>query len=225
MNYRTFTISIAILFLAGCQKDDSENVNQDSIYSIYELFYNENDDVTKAQATFRFGGPGGTLLDLSEPAFVTFENDELFYRPFSGVHNQEYPGFVETGDFYYQDLDGNGFTNSVPEIVSIGFGDLDTLSMSESYTFEWEGEPIAENELISLTIDGTQQQNFELFTSTGVGSDNMVLSQSRIDNLGLGIATATLVRSHNLGTVDQGTSEGGRRAVWYTVEKIIYIEE
>lgn len=216
-------LGIAVILLVSCAKEESENVKQDSIYAIYELFYNLDTDKTTAQATFRFGGATGTLLDLNAPAISTFNGDELLYNAVSGVHKKEYAGLTKSGTFIYTDLDNNTFTNPTPTMDTISFPSVDTISSGGAFTFQWIGNPIAANETITLTIDGTQQSNFEVFSNFIVGVTELILPANKLQNLGIGNATCTLSRAYNKYSVDQGTSTGGRMAVRYTCSKTIYI--
>ena len=222
--YLLFLISLPVLVIS-CVKEESENVNQDSIYTIYELFYNQNQDKTTAQATFRFGGPGGTLLNLSDPAVSTFNNDELNYNQLLGVHNREYTGLTTSGTFRYTDLDNNQFTNATATIIPIDFPTVDTIDAANAFSFQWSGSAIAAGETVSLTIDGTQQNNFEIFSSSSIGATQLVLPANRLQKLGAGNATCTFIRAHNRADVDEGTSKGGRMAVWYTVTRTIHIRQ
>lgn len=213
------------LIVISCAKDESKNVNQDSIFVIYELFYNDSDDITTARATFRFGGAGGTLLELSDPASVTFQGEELLYNSVTGVHRKEFSGFITTGTFVYTDLDDNVFTNSIPTIYPIHFPDVDTISSVSSFVFEWVGEPVDDDETITLTINGTMQANIESFFTSTEGETQLVLAADKLGNLGVGNASCTLQRLLSDLSVNEGTSEGGRMAVWYTSEDEIYISD
>lgn len=224
MKWPIFLLFACVLVLTSCVKEDSKNVEQDSIYTIYELFYNQNADRTTAQATFRFGGPGGTLLKLSSPAISTFDNDELNYNQVLGFHQREYAGLKNAGTFTYTDLNNDQFTNATATIIPLDFPDVDTIDAGSSFTFIWTGAPIAEGETVSLTMDGTQQNNFEIVASSAIGDPELILPASKLQKLGQGNATCTLIRTHNRATVDEGTSKGGRMAVWYTVTKTIYIK-
>jgi len=222
---RSILYFIGAIFLFGsCAKDNSENVNQDSIYTIYELFYNETSDKTWARATFRFGGPTGTLLDLDDPAVVTFNGDELLYGAVSGMHNKEYAGFTNSGSFSYTDLDNNTYNNTTPTITTVAFPTVDTINSSGAYTFIWTGTPLVTGETMKLTIDGTQQGNWEFFSTSVTGATEIVLSASKLQNLGIGDANCTLQRTYNQATVDEGPTEGGRMALWYETHAVINIQ-
>ncbi len=225
MEKYTFLFACISLLLASCAKEESSNVNQDSVYSIYELFYNQELGKTTARATFRFGGPTGTLLDLSEPAVSIFDGDELLYNALTGVHKKEYSGLTPSGTFTYTDLDGNTFTNTTVEIDSIRFPAIDTINSEAAFTFSWVGNPLAEGETVNLTIDGAQQNNFEIFSTSLEGATELVLPVNKLRRLGIGNANCVLQRIHNRLDVDEGTSTGGRMAVWYTTAtKTILIE-
>jgi len=46
-----------LVVFTACPIEDSSDVNQDKIYTDYEVFYNSNTDKTIVVAKFRFGGP------------------------------------------------------------------------------------------------------------------------------------------------------------------------
>ena len=108
------------IILASCQKEDSSDVNQDKIYCVYELFYNQNSDKTVAIARFRFGTPTGTLLELTDPAGVTFNGDVLPYSVAYSGHAKEYAGQISSGSFVYTNTEGTVFTNSTPTMTTLG---------------------------------------------------------------------------------------------------------
>ena len=145
------------------------------------------------------------------------------YNSLLGVHSKEYAGLKPSGTFTYADLDNHTFVNSTPTIATIDYPVVDTIYTDSAYTFTWTGSPIAANETITLTIDGTQQSNFEVVSSSTEGATELIIPASKLQNLGIGDATFTLQRAHNTFSV-VGTSTGGRMALWYTTQKTIYIE-
>ena len=66
---------ISVGMLVGCGSEDSADVNQNTIYTDYELFYNANDDVTHAITRFRFGGALGTILELTSASGANIIGD------------------------------------------------------------------------------------------------------------------------------------------------------
>lgn len=224
MKHRIGIIALSLSLLVACAKEDSENVNQDSIYSIYELHFNKSQDKTTARATFRFGGPTGTLLDLSDPAKVTFEGDELLHNSTLGFHSKTYAGFKDSGAFQYTDLDNKVFNNSTKKLIPIDFTSVDTIDANAAHTFTWTGVPVQDFETVSVTIDGTMQDNFEIFTTSLTGATQIILSANRLQKLGKGMAKCILKRSYNRLTIAEATSKGGRINTDYEVEKMIYIK-
>ena len=215
----------AAAIVASCAKDNSANVNQDSIYTIYEIMYDENTDVTTMQATFRFGGATGTLLELDAPAGCTFDGTELLWNAVLGTHRADNAGLTASGTFVYTDLDDNVFTNTVGTIDSIGFQPtLDTISMGGAYNFDWTGNAVGENETITVTIDGDSGGNVEIFTTILEGGTDLTLSADKLNNLGVGDATNYLRRGYNVSSVTEGTAEKGRVHVHYDIKKTIYIK-
>ncbi|MBN4072423.1 hypothetical protein JYT74_00145 [Crocinitomix catalasitica] len=215
----------AAAILASCAKDNSANVNQDSIYTIYELFYDADTDKTTARATFKFGGATGTLLELDAPAGATFNGTDLLWNQALGIHRADWVGLTDNGTFVYNDLDDNTFTNAIGTIDPIGFPiTVDTISMSSAFNFVWTGNAVGANETITLTINGQTGGNIEIFTTILEAGTDLTLSMDKLNNLGIGDATCYLKRAYNNSTVAEGTSEGGRVAVWYILSKTIYIK-
>jgi hypothetical protein len=217
-------VCVAAFFFMGCAKEQSENVNQDTIYSIYELQYNKNADKTTARATFRFGGPTGTLLELNSPALSSFNGDALSFNPTFSVHSKQYAGYTDSGVFVYTDLDNNTFTNNTPSIVPIDYTTLDTIDASNVFTFTWSGDPVSIFETVSLTINGTTQANFEIFATSKIGETQIILDANRLQKLGKGNAKCLLKRAYNKLSIEEGTSKGGRMNTFYEVEKDIFIK-
>jgi len=73
---------LVLVIVSSCAKEIASDVNQDTIYTDYEVFYNQNTDKTWVVAKFRFGGPTGTLLELDSTSYVTFNGDTLAYNIF-----------------------------------------------------------------------------------------------------------------------------------------------
>ena len=133
-------VFFAVAFFSSCEVEDSADVNQDKIYTDYELFYNSNTDKTWVVARFRFGGPTGTLLELKDPAAVTFDGELLPFNALFAGHYKEFAGRLTDGTFEYTNTMEETFVNEVPSYETIEFpSDLDTLSKSAAYSLVWDG--------------------------------------------------------------------------------------
>ncbi len=53
----------------------------------------------------------------------------------------------------------------------------------------------------------------------------MILNADKLKRLGEGNAVYTVIRTHNRAVMNQGISEDGQMAVWYTTKKTIYIKQ
>ena len=196
--------------LTSCEVEDSADVNQDKIYQDYELFYNSNTDKTWVVARFRFGGPTGTLLQLNDPANVTFEGEVVPFSAIFGGHQREFAGKIDGGTFVYTNTLGETFTNTVPVYESIQFpASLDTLSKSSAYSLDWEGTALKANQFVGVFVGSWTFGDDALFLQTGEGETNLVMGTDQLDNLPLGPSTLFMDRSTDI-TITEGTSEGGR---------------
>ncbi|MFL0810577.1 MAG: hypothetical protein K6L76_09195 [Agarilytica sp.] len=206
-----YVFSLAAL-LAACGSEDSADVNQDRIHTVYEVFYNQNDDVTHVIARFRFGGPLGTLLRLGTEsgASVSYDGDTLPYSDLWGAHHREYVGDITGGTFIYTNTDGDVFTNLVPSGSSIGFPDaFAELSRSAAFELIWEGTPLAPNDQVGVFVGSWVWGDDALFWEDGDGAASVVMGVNQLSNLPLGTAVVYMDR-WNERNVAQGTSEGGK---------------
>jgi hypothetical protein len=200
------------LTLVACQRDESVNINQDSIWAEYRLVYDASEDKTYARTTFRFGGASGTLLELSDGAEVTFDGDPLSYRAVLAYYQREYAGYVNGGEFSYLDLDDNRFVNPVTTSPAIALpARLDTIPKGSAYTLAWEGDPIAAGESVIVTLNGQIEADAKLFTTEDIGATEIILDQDKLDEVGSGTVRITIER-FKAQLLQEGTSEQG--AVW-----------
>ncbi len=201
-------LSIPVL-MTSCQKEDSSDVNQDKIYTVYELFYNQNSDKTVAIARLRFGTPTGTLLEATSPAEVTFNGDPLPYNVIYSGHAKEYAGKITAGTFAYTNTESTTFTNSVPNMDTIAYeAGFDTIIKSQANTFTWVGNPLATNERANLFLGSWTWGEDASFFAFTPGATNIVMGVNQLSNLALGTSTCYIDRVNEV-AVTEGTSEGG----------------
>lgn len=202
----------AISFLAlttSCEKEDSVDVNQDRIYTAYEVFYNQNTDKTTVIARFKFGGPTGTNLELSDGAYCTFNGDTLYYNNLWFGHMKEYAGNTTSGSFYYQDVNGSAHANSPLQMDTIGHDlTLDTIIKSQANTLTWQGSALAYSEHVNLYIGSWTWGEDALMFQGQQGATNIVIGTNQTSGLALGSASIHLERVRSSNSI-QGTSEGG----------------
>jgi hypothetical protein len=205
-----FLMVAAISFLLlSCDKEDSADVNQDKIYTVFEMFYNENSDKTVAICRLRFGGPTGTLLEATGEANVKFNGDIMPYSALYSGHAKEYAGVITTGTFVYTNVEGAVFSNSVSSINNIAFPtEFTTITKSSANTLTWVGNALNANERADFFVGTPVWGQDALFFATGQGSTNIVMGVNQLAGLAEGNATCILDRVKET-PVTQGTSEGG----------------
>jgi len=194
-----FILSIVLFAVIAfsCEREDSDKVDQDTIFAEYELFYNANEDITYARAIFHFSNIFGTRLELSDPSNVTFNGDQLLWKSGLAYYEKEYVGFVNSGTFVWTDTDGNTFTNpvSINEIdyPAVGF---DTLPKSASYELFWDGDSLIALELVTVTINGQVEGDVQVFTQASPNATSIVLGLNKLSLLGSGPGTVWMDRSY-----------------------------
>ncbi|MEO1417746.1 MAG: hypothetical protein AAFW00_20855 [Bacteroidota bacterium] len=200
------------LIFFSCEREPSVNVDQDTVYGEYRLVYEANEDKTYARATFRFGSATGTILELSEPAEITYDGDAMPWKPILAYYEQDFAGQIASGTFSYTDLDQNTFENNVSLASEIGLpASLAEISQGSAFTLVWEGGPILGGEIITVTINGINEGDAQIFIEADPGATSIVLPKDKLGELGIGTARVFIERRANA-EVQQGTSRGG--AIW-----------
>jgi hypothetical protein len=224
------TIGIALLGLAlsflSCNKEPSDSVDQDKIYASYVLEYNGNQDITYARASFHFSNATGTKLELVDPASITIDGDIIPFKQALAYYEKDYVGLKNNGEFTYTDVDGMTFNNSLNMVDSIAFPNgLDTISRSQNYELNWLGSAVQQGEIVTVTINGSSSGDAQIFTQTGVGATSIILTQDKLENLGLEDAEFFIRRSKNT-AAQEFTSAGGNTIARYDAPSVtVYVEQ
>ena len=213
-------VALAILTFASCVRESSEDVNQDKIFTEYELFYNANQDKTYARATFRFSNALGTNLELANPSKVTFNGDMLTFNNALAYYEKEYAGFKQNGTFVWEDLDGNVFTNTI-EIHEIAYpaGGIDTIPRDAAFELTWVGNALADKEIVGVTVNGENEFDAQIFATNDIGSQSIILAKNQLEKVGQGPGTVWMDRSYLPGLTQQ-TSAGGKILGRYRPENL-----
>lgn len=202
------TLLVSLLTTTSCQREPSDSVDQDKIFTEYELFYNANEDKTYARATFKFSNALGTKLELVDPNAILFDGDVLTWKPALAYYEKEIAGFQTTGTFTWTDNDGNTFTNSV-EIIPIDYpADLDTIARDAAYDLILDGAPLIENQSFTVTANGENEGDAQVFFTDDIGAQNIVLEKNLLEKIGAGPGTLFLDR-RNTPILTEQTSAGG----------------
>lgn len=201
-----FTLPILLL---SCQKEDSSDVNQEKVYTEYELFYNQNTDKTVAIIRLRFGSPTGTLLEATSPAECTFNGDVLPYNALYSGHAKEYAGQITTGTFVYTNTEGISYTNTPPTMTTLSQPTtFDTIVKSQANTYTWVGSSLTSSERVNLFVGTWTWGQDALFFAFGNGANNIVMGTNQLAGLAEGSSTVYVDRINEV-ALSQATPEGG----------------
>ncbi|HOZ29972.1 MAG TPA: hypothetical protein PLL66_03560 [Bacteroidales bacterium] len=209
----------SLFVFSSCESESSADVNQDRIYTLYEIIYNEADDLSYARATFFFGGITGTRLELASPSVVTANTESLGYKSTLAYYEHEFAGYVQTCEFVWKDTEENSFTNTV-SIKEIGFPEtLDTIVKGVAYELTWVGEVLDTGESVWAYVDGTAENDEVLATQNTQNAVSIFLTATQTEKLSVGTNTIKLTRKN---TIDgqEITSAGGSCTGTYETETI-----
>lgn len=220
---RKSTIAIAllsVLFFTACKKEESINIDQNRIYSDYEISYDQMTNQTVTQAIFRFDHTSGKKIELTYPARVGFENNSLAWRNISRSYSATRSGNHLNGSFAYFDVDGNRFTNSgvILNPIDLPWG-MNNISKSGNFFLPWEGEALQSNETVKVIIGGGSQSGSKEFIATTIGSSYISLDKYDLNKLVTGTAQIQVQREKTTGLAQSNLS-GGRITSTYKGRKV-----
>jgi hypothetical protein len=203
------TLSLSMVYLSSCNREDSIDVNQDRIYTLYELNYDANAEKTIAKATFRMGGAYDSKIKLSEGSSITFNDTELSFNGIYAYYTEDFSEWIDSGTFVFKDLDGNEYTNSVDMLYAEFPEELDTIVQGETFLFYWDGDPLTVNEEIILTVDGPLEKDTKRFYVSEEGAEYIELTSTETATLSKGASILALERKYETASVD-APSVGGK---------------
>lgn len=204
---------LALLFacqlVVGCNIEDSADVNQDRIWTRYELMYDKAQDKTFAVAEFRLDNSSGTVLELNEAASISFEGYEMTYKEEYLGHYAEIMGLVDSGAFVYTDLDQVTFTNPILGLDTVAFpAGFDTISTGTDNVLEWVGAPLMANENVSVFLNEWSWGAEPTVTESAENASEVIISASNLSAFTESSITVYLDRWIQSDAV-QTTSKGG----------------
>lgn len=211
--------AMAIL-LPACKKKVVE-IDQNTIYTVYELYYNANTDKTVAIALFRENGMGGNMVDLKSPASVTFNGDIMEWSPDYSGYAKEYSGKLTAGTFVYKNTDNIVYTNTTPLMDSlVDPHSFATIYRVNPYNYAWTGNPIAQHERINLHIGSWWWNSDGYVSAVSVGATSITLSTNQLNAIYPGVLKTYLERLNTV-SLTQGTAAGGEIRTRYMAPNVM----
>mgnify|MGYP000866574298 CR=1 FL=1 len=200
--------SLLTLLISSCKRESSGDVNQKRIFTQYELFYDENEDITYARAWFRFGNETGTILELAAPSIVTFEGDKLAFNGVLAFYEKKYAGYKSSGTFHWEDTEGTTYDN-VATIHPIAFGAVpDSVARNAAFSIPWTGAPLAEKEIVGVWINGENEGDAQATVSIETGSSAIIMPANQMSKIGAGPGKIYIQRRY-FPDLTQATEAGG----------------
>lgn len=220
---RKSTLGIALmslLFFTACKKEASINIDQNRIYSDYEVTYNQMSHQTVMSATFRVDHNSGKKIELTYPARVGFNDENLGWRNLGGRYEGTRSGNLLNGYFTYFDVDQNSYTNTgaVVNPIDLPFG-INNINKSGNFFLPWTGAVLQSGETVKVIISGGSQTGSKTFTATAIGSSYISLDQYRLNQLVTGTAQIQIQRERATG-LEQSNLSGGRITSIYKGRKV-----
>lgn len=220
------TITIAsVYFFSSCERESSSDVNQDRIYALYEVVYNQTQDISYARASFFFGSITGTKLELADPSNVKFNDTPLGFKEALAYYETQIAGYTNTGNFTWEDTEGNVFVNTAI-VKEIAFpAELDTIVKGQSYELKWVGDSLTSGESVYAYVDGTAEgDEINVYQNTQYAT-SLVMTAVQTEKLTVGTNTIFMRRRHET-DAQQETSAGADCAgVYETLTVNIEVKE
>jgi hypothetical protein len=211
---------VSVLFFTACKKESSINVDQNRIYSNYDVEYDQNSNRTSVNATFRVDHNSGQKIELTYPSRVEFDGERLSYRKMAGNYDLTRSGNALNRTVVYYDIDGNAFTNSGTLVTAIDIPvGLNSISKGGNFFLPWNGDALASGETITVTISGGSQSGSKTFTANTVGQNYIILDEYKLNNLIAGTAQIQIKRERSESLIQSNLS-GGRISSTYKGRKV-----
>ena len=198
---------LAVTLLSGCNKGvtltDSDKVDQNHIFQLYQVKYDAGSGEMTAKAVFRLDHRSGEQLRLTTPSQVT-ANGKVLDLNDQGEYVYSAEKHQQTISFVYTNNDKKQFKNSVIT-NTIAFNQENiTLNKNKTTQVTVKAEPFEESESVSCTLtkDG-ETVEIDLDFENG----RLIVSPEVLEPVQPGSYTARLVRknySQQLKALDRG---------------------
>ncbi len=206
----------------SCEKENSEDVNQNRIYTVYELVYDKNDNETVAYSYFTFGSLTGTPLEISTPSKAKFNGSDMEEKTLPMMHYETAQnGFQNSGTFYFKNANGNEFNNTI-SYLPIDFT-VDTINRNSDFSLTWNGNVLQQYEEVKVKLKSASNE-YTYFTSSAVNAISVTLPSNKLSALEAGNYTIQLVRTKNSILQEATEAGGGIYGTYKTLIKTVYLQ-
>lgn len=202
---------LLLLTINSCKKPAAD-FDLDKMYSVYDVTFDENTELTTAFAQFR-NSETAEVIKLSDETLLTYNGDTLHYIEDLSAYAVDYVGGqITIGNFNLRMDNGDVYVNEIPQIQPIFFEPtLDTISQTNPFTILWLGAPLGEDQRVDIVVGE------ELFSETIVGATTLVMETAILKKIDLGIVPAYMERTTRV-PIQEGTIAGGQLTAKYTAK-------
>jgi hypothetical protein len=191
-----FISALTIILFNSCERENSNDVNQDRIYVLYELIYTQSTDVTSARASFFFGSITGTKLELVAPSKVDFNGSLMGFKSVLAYYETQISGLRSTGDFSWTTTEDTVFINSAT-IKQVGLpATVDTIFKGQAYELAWIGDALSTGESVYAFVDGSAENDAINVIQSTPSATKIIITAAQTNNLSVGTNTIFLRRNN-----------------------------
>ncbi|CAA0150878.1 Probable lipoprotein precursor [Tenacibaculum maritimum] len=205
---------LAFSIMMSCESIDSSDINLETpIYQDYGMTYNQTNNTTHVNATFRVKDENGVRLRLSKGASVLFngESEDFFNTLSDHFYHWKRKGAIDV-EVKYKKNAKTSFTNtlSISRAPDIGFrNDFNSLSFENKNMISWNGEAIQQGEVVSINIIQKKRSYFSKLEKEG--SFNIEIPSLKSLGFTTGSAEINLSKTHTIYDIDNADKPSGGR--------------
>lgn len=201
-------LGLAFLFLTNisCRRTTDDNVEEDSVYKSYEVDYNQQTNDFSVKSVFRIKNSWGTKIKLTENSKSSYGGVDLQWNSVLARYDYKQNTPILDGSFFWRDKSNNTAEVYAPIYTAELKTGSTEISQIRDTKLYWDGEPLRENEKITVTITD-KLGGIKTFTASNQSRTYINIIRTEINDLEPGDATIYFERLYNNTFTD--FSEGG----------------
>ncbi len=211
-----------LLILGSCLPEPETAVDPSLYFTSYQIYYHEPEQRTSVLAVFTAIDRDGFRQILQGNASVNFRSKNLQYNPDLTEYSLSFDDYITDGTFIYTDQNGRKFSNSISNKL-IGFPQgLDTVDVRNDLEFYWKGDPLDDDELVSLQLEDPVLGFSELFQEHERGATKITIPRNDLARFGQGTIVMLLAREKVKNATEDPGVGGGVNSVYFTSKEVVF---
>ncbi len=217
-----YSVGYVLLIIYGCLPQPETAVDPSFYFTSYQIYYHEPEQRTSVLAVFTAFDRNGFRQVIQGNASVSFRNNNLQFNPDLTEYSSTFEDYITEGTFIYKDQEGNEFSNSASNKL-IGFPPgLDTVDVKNDLEFFWKGDPLGEDELVSLQLEDPVLGFSELFQEFEEGATKITIDKFDLARFGKGTIIMLLARERVTNTTEHPGVGGDVNSVYFTSHEVVF---